>query len=66
MPYIRIEGGTMSAEQKKELIERLTAVSSEIMRVPPQFFTVTINELSDDNIGIGGRPIGEIKKDYRP
>lgn len=31
MPYISIESGRLATEQKKPLIERLTAVASEIM-----------------------------------
>lgn len=62
MPYITIEGGMMSAEQKRVLIEQMTAVASEITRIPKQFFLVTLKELPDENIGIGGEPIGEIKK----
>jgi len=65
MPYISIESGAMTAEQKKELIERMTTVASEITRIPEQFFMVTIRELPDENIGIGGKPIDEIKKRYR-
>ncbi|MDE6570522.1 MAG: tautomerase family protein [Alistipes sp.] len=65
MPYITIESGTMTADQKKELIERMTAVASEITRIPDEFFMVTINELPDENIGIGGKTIDEIKKQYR-
>ena len=65
MPYITIESGTMTADQKKELIERMTAVASEIIRIPDEFFMVTIKELPDENIGIGGKTIDEIKKQYR-
>ncbi len=52
----------MSTEQKRALIEQMTAVASEITRIPKQFFLVTLKELPDENIGIGGEPIGEIKK----
>ena len=45
MPYISIESGRLTAEQKRQLIERLTATSSEITHIPPQFLTVTIKEL---------------------
>jgi|GEM_PF-5741172 len=47
----------MTAEQKKQLIERLTATASEILckakrfaysHIPEQFFTVTIKELPDE------------------
>ena len=49
MPYISIESGRLTAEQKKQLIERLTATASEITHIPEQFFTVTIKELPDEN-----------------
>ncbi len=48
MPYISIESGKLTAEQKKQLIERLTATASEITHIPEQFFTVTIKELPDE------------------
>ena len=66
MPYISIESGRLTAEQKKELIEGLTATASEIMHIPEQFFMVTIKELPDENIGIGGKSINEIKRNYKP
>ena len=65
MPYISIESGKLTAEQKKQLIERLTATASEITHIPEQFFTVTIKELPDENFGIGGKPINEIKQNYK-
>ncbi len=48
MSYISIESGKLTAEQKKQLIERLTATASEITHIPEQFFTVTIKELPDE------------------
>ena len=48
MPYISIESGKLTAEQKKQVIERLTATASEITHIPEQFFTVTIKELPDE------------------
>lgn len=65
MPYISIESGKLTAEQKRLLIERLTTTASEITDIPKQFFTVTIKELPDENFGIGGRSIDEIKRDYK-
>ena len=64
MPYITIESGTLSDEQKEELIRRLTEVSSEIMRVPQEFFVTTIKEVSDKNFGIGGKTIAKVKEEY--
>ncbi len=65
MPYITIEGGQITTEQKQQLIERMTMIASEIMEVPSEFFITTIKELSDENIGVGGRTIDKIKKEYK-
>lgn len=65
MPYITVEGGQLDAPSKKALIEELTATASAIMHVPAEFFLVTIKELPDENIGIGGKPIHEVKASYR-
>lgn len=66
MPYISIESGRLTAEQKKQLIERLTATAAEITHIPAQFFTITIRELPDENFGIGGKSIDKIKRNYKP
>lgn len=65
MPYITIESGFLSDEQKEMLIKRLTEVSSEIMNVPQEFFVTTIKELPDTNFGIGGKTIDKIKAEYQ-
>lgn len=65
MPYITVEGGELSTEQKEKLISKLTKVSSEIMNIPQDFFMVTIKELSDKNIGIGGKCIDVVKEEYK-
>ncbi|MDE7399120.1 MAG: tautomerase family protein [Oscillospiraceae bacterium] len=64
MPYITVESGALSDEQKEWLIKRLTEISSEIMKVPEEFFTVTIKELPDKNFGIGGKTIDVVKSEY--
>lgn len=64
MPYISVECGMLSEEQKEELIKRLTEVSSEIMKVPQEFFVTTIKELPDKNFGIGGKTIDIVKAEY--
>lgn len=70
-----IESGRLTAEQKRQRIERLTATASEILcrakrfaysHIPEQFFTVTIKELPDENFGIGGKSIDEVKRNYKP
>ena len=64
MPYITVESGTLSDEQKEQLIRRLTEVSSEIMKVPQEFFVTTIKEVPDKNFGIGGKTIDKVKEEY--
>ena len=64
MPYITVESGTLSDNQKEELIKRLTEVSSEIMKVPQEFFVTTIKEVPDKNFGIGGKTIDKVKAEY--
>lgn len=44
--------------------KRLTEVSSEIMKVPQEFFVTTIKEVSDKNFGIGGKTIDKVKEEY--
>ena len=61
MPYITVESGVLSDEQKELLIKRLTETASEIMQVPQEFFVTTIKEVSDKNFGIGGKTIDKIK-----
>lgn len=56
----------LTAEQKRLLIERLTSTASEITNIPEEFFTVTIKEVPDENFGIGGKSIDEIKRSYKP
>ena len=65
MPYIKIESGKLSDEQKALLIERLTETAAEVMKIPQAFFTVTITELPDKNFGIGGKTIDIVKAEYK-
>ena len=61
MPYITIEGGALTREQKSELIRKVTEEASEVMQIPMEFFLCTVKVLPDENIGIGGRTIDLIK-----
>ncbi len=64
MPYITVESGNLSDAQKEELIKRLTEVSSEIMKVPQEFFITTIKKLLDRNFVIAGKTIDKVKAEY--
>ncbi len=62
MPIIRIDIAKIPREQKISLIEKLTAVSAEVTKIPAQAFTVLINELDEESIGVGGKTLAEFKK----
>lgn len=61
MPVISVEIGKLSELEKAALIEKLSLTAAQITNIPLGAFTVVINELSDNNIGIGGKSIGELK-----
>jgi 4-oxalocrotonate tautomerase len=64
MPIITVEGGQMTSTQKRELILKITQLASEVLQIPSDFFMVTIKELPDENIGIGGKTINIIKETH--
>ncbi len=61
MPVITITmgKGQASKEQKKQIIEQFTIQAVEITRLPAQAFTILINELNADAIGVGGITLEE-------
>ncbi|HEY1406321.1 MAG TPA: 4-oxalocrotonate tautomerase DmpI [Spirochaetota bacterium] len=61
MPVISVEIGKISKEQKTELIRSFTRTAVEITKIPQSAFTVIINEIPDENIGVGGETVEEIK-----
>ena len=62
MPIVQVGMGIMTKEKKKELIERLTEVVSDVAQLPKQTITIIIDEKHADNIGVGGVQLSEIKK----
>jgi 4-oxalocrotonate tautomerase len=64
VPYIHIEAGRMSKEQKEELIAGVTKVASETLNVKPEHFYVLIKENDPDNWGVGGETLSELFKKH--
>ena len=62
MPIITFEAGQLTKEQKKELITKFTNIACEITKIPKQAFIVSIREMPEENIGVGGITVEEIKK----
>lgn len=61
MPYISIETGKLTVDQKRELIAGLTKTASQIIDVPEKFFMVNVKELNDENMGMCGETVKDIK-----
>ena len=63
MPYIAFESGQLTAEVKQKLIEKLTEVSAEITGIPKHLFLVSIRELPDEDIAVGGKSVKQLKEE---
>lgn len=61
MPYISFEAGALTPEIKRELIQRLTEVSAEVMRIPKDYFFVSIHELPNENVAIAGKDVNQLR-----
>ena len=61
MPVITIDSGKMNKEQKKEIINVFTQKMSQITKVPAQYISIVIREQEDENLGIAGETVCEIK-----
>lgn len=62
MPLIVYEAGQMNQELKTELIQQLTATAAKVTGIPTQMFFVSIHELPDDDIAVGGVTVTELKR----
>ena len=63
MPLITFESGRLDDDVKTRLIREITDLSSAITGIPKGSFFVSIRELPDENIAIGGRTVKELKKE---
>ena len=59
MPIVTIENvGPLTKEQKKVLIKKTTDIVVEVTGKPAEVVYVRIDEVSGENFGVGGRPLG--------
>jgi len=61
MPILTFEGGNLPPEKKKELIVRMTETAAAATGIPEDKFVVLLRELNDQNIGIAGQTLAELK-----
>ena len=64
MPSIHIESGVLSANVKRELMRRVTEVSAEVTGIPKDYFFVSIHELPNENLAIGGKDVNELQAEF--
>ncbi|MEJ2765346.1 tautomerase family protein [Photobacterium sp. MCCC 1A19761] len=62
MPFIAFESGQLSDDVKQALIERLTQTSAEITGIPEAMFMVSIRELPNHHIALGGKTVAQLKQ----
>lgn len=60
MPVINITIKPIPEEQKKQLIQRLTAEAVRTTNIAQEHFTVSIQELPLENLGVGGKTVKDI------
>jgi len=65
MPIITFEAGKLTKEVKKNLIQELTNISAEITGIPKELFFISIREIPDDDIAIGGVTVTEMKNELK-
>jgi len=59
MPIITLENaGSLSAEQKEQLIKKLTDVIVDVTGKPAAAVYVRIDEVPRENFGVGGKSLG--------
>jgi len=59
MPIITLENaGTLTTEQKNELMKKLTDVVVEVTGKPAGAVYIRIDEVPRNNFGVGGKPLG--------
>ena len=59
MPIVTLENaGTLTTEQKIELIRKLTDVVVEVTHKPESAVYVRIDEVPRENFGVGGKSLG--------
>ena len=59
MPFIALEVGQATKDQKQQIIAGVTQVASDVLGIAPEHFQVLINENSLDNWGVGGEMLSD-------
>lgn len=61
MPFIQMEAGKYTNEQREQLISGFTKVASEALGIPAEKFIVLLKENPMDNWGVGGKMLSKVR-----
>ena len=59
MPTVIVEGPKIPIEKKRQLVEGLTQVASEIYGIDKKHIIILIRENPPENVGVGGKLLSE-------
>lgn len=60
MPFVNVKvAGTLTDEQKAELVKRFTQALVEVANKPPEYCFVVIEEIPRTDWGVGGKLLSE-------
>lgn len=65
MPYLSFESGQLDERVKQKLIAQLTQLSVEITGIPKEYFFVSIKEIPDSDIAVGGKTVEAMKNELK-
>lgn len=62
MPVITIDGPKLEKEQKEELVKLLSEAASKVTKLPVEAMVVLIRENDDENVGVRGNLLCNLKE----
>lgn len=61
MPVIIVESNKISTDKKRKLVKSMTKIVAEAYELPEDTITILIRELEEEDIGVGGKLLSELK-----
>lgn len=60
MPFVNVKvAGTLSLDQKKEIVKRITKTLEEVASKPPSVTYIVIEEVKREDWAVGGKLLSE-------
>lgn len=65
MPTITVDCGSLTEEQREELIVKYTDIASEVMNIPKRFIMVKLNAGPTTYRGVGGKTVEQRRQEFK-